>query len=211
MCGFRLSRIIKMTIDVVIPCRNEETTIGLIVQTFRETPGIGNIIVVDNQCIDNTWEVAEKAGADIYVIPSYVQGKGAAILRGMEWVQTKRVILFDGDVHGINTNHVRALTEPFCGMVLGVLDFTRNVPWAKPDSVSWVNVTGERCLPSWLVRETPLQGYGTEVQLNAAATAAELPVKVVRLEGCRGTARWNPRRYADMGRDHQWLKNHPMP
>jgi len=53
----------NLTIAVLIPCYQEELTIGKVVQDFqRELPG-ARIYVYDNNCTDATSANAKKAGA----------------------------------------------------------------------------------------------------------------------------------------------------
>jgi len=192
-------------IDVVIPCRDEARTIGAIVSAFRACPGIGNVIVVDSQCHDETWTVAEGAGAIVY--PCYTQGKADAVRRGMEAVQTTRVILCDGDLRGFRKRHAELMALNTAEVILGVPDFTRNVPWAKKDR-SWIMTTGERNLPAKLIRNVIASGYTLEVCLNAAIEKSGLAVMAIRLAGVKGTPKPQARRIADLKRDGRWLIAH---
>ena len=53
----------KPTIAVLIPCYQEELTIGKVVEDFRRVLPEARIYVYDNNCTDATAANAKKAGA----------------------------------------------------------------------------------------------------------------------------------------------------
>lgn len=94
--------IIKQKISIIIPCYNEESGIGKVVKGFprKEIRAAGydlEIIVIDNNSTDNTYQVAEEAGAR--VVRERKKGKGNAIRRGFDSVahDTSYVVMLDGD------------------------------------------------------------------------------------------------------------------
>lgn len=82
-------------IAVVIPCHNEELTIGKVVKDFRTSLPEAIIAVCDNASSDNTAKVAEKAGAQ--VIFNGHLGKGNAVKTLFKEVDADAYILVDGD------------------------------------------------------------------------------------------------------------------
>ena len=50
-------------IAVLIPCYNEESTIGKVIADYRRCLPDSRIYVYDNNSTDRTAEIAEKAGA----------------------------------------------------------------------------------------------------------------------------------------------------
>jgi glycosyltransferase involved in cell wall biosynthesis len=92
-----------LTAAVVIPCLNEEDSIGLLVGDVREAAAdpdlpvrIMSILVVDNGSDDATAKVAEEAGAT--VIPEPRRGYGRACLTGVEAAgEVDLIVLMDGD------------------------------------------------------------------------------------------------------------------
>lgn len=191
-------------IDVVIPVLNEEETIGPIVSTFGMCPVIRSVIVVDNGSEDNTAMEAFRRGATVRTCST--KGKGQAILKGMEAVTTRRVILCDGDLTGLRMWHVRLLCRAYTGMVIGVPDFTLNLPWAR-EGLVWNLMSGIRCLPSSVVRSVPdLHGYCTEVQLNAAVVRKGLRFRFEYLTGVKGTPRPLEERIRAFREDGEWLQ-----
>lgn len=190
--------------DVVIPCLNEEDTIGDIVSAFGVCPPVRSVIVVDNGSDDGTAKMAFDRGATVRTCVT--KGKGQAILAGMALVTTRRVILCDGDLRGLRPWHVRPLCRaPFTGMVVGVPDFTPNLPWAAPGPV-WNLMSGIRALPASLIRGIPdLHGYCAEVQINEAATKAGLKLRFEYLDGVKGTPRLLAERIKAYEEDKEWL------
>ncbi len=82
-------------IAVLIPCYNEEVTIGHVVESFRASLPEAVIYVYDNNSTDKTQEAAEAAGA--IVRHEYQQGKGNVVRRMFQDVNAKCYILVDGD------------------------------------------------------------------------------------------------------------------
>jgi glycosyltransferase involved in cell wall biosynthesis len=82
-------------IAVLIPCYQEESTVGKVVADFRrELPGSA-IYVYDNNSTDNTAELARKAGA--IVRKEKRQGKGYVVASMLEQVDADIYVLVDGD------------------------------------------------------------------------------------------------------------------
>lgn len=82
-------------VAVLIPCYNEEQTIGQVVADFaRELPG-ATIYVYDNNSKDKTAEVAAKAGAVVRREPK--QGKGNVIRTMFREIDADCYLMVDGD------------------------------------------------------------------------------------------------------------------
>src|SRR5262245_43209967 len=69
-----------LSVDVIIPCRNEEATLGAVIAAIP-TQKVRTIVVVDNGSVDRSAQVAEDAGA--VVVRETRIGYGAACLRGV--------------------------------------------------------------------------------------------------------------------------------
>jgi len=86
-------------ISIVMPVFNEEVAIGSVVDGFRrelERNGISfEIVVVDNNSVDRTIEIALSEGAT--VIRESRQGYGYACMRGLREAKGDIVILTEGD------------------------------------------------------------------------------------------------------------------
>lgn len=197
----------ETVIDVVIPTRNEQDTIGSVIRAFKQTRGIGRIIVADNLSVDYTVAVALDEGALVMIEAQ--QGKGQAVKCGLQLVTTSQVILCDGDLHGLTPYDVFALKESGITIidmeVIAVPAFTKNVPWAEPNE-DWKWLSGCRRLPTALVRSLNLHGYAMEMQINQAVKDAGIPVEHIQWEGVTGTPKELNLRIADMLRDWEWIK-----
>ena len=86
-------------ISAVIPCLDEERTIGVCVLKARKAIGElgmeGEVVVVDNGSTDRSAEIARESGAR--VVPQPVKGYGAALQKGIETARGRIVIMGDGD------------------------------------------------------------------------------------------------------------------
>jgi len=89
----------EIEVSVVLPCLNEEDTIGICVRKAKEIfsrDGIrGEIIVCDNGSVDRSREIAAQEGAR--VVSEAQKGYGAAYLRGLKEVNGKYIIIADSD------------------------------------------------------------------------------------------------------------------
>jgi glycosyltransferase involved in cell wall biosynthesis len=84
-----------MRVAVLLPCYNEEPTIGKVVRDFRAALPEAAIYVYDNNSMDGTAQVAAAAGAIVRREP--VQGKGNVIRRMFREVEADAYIMADGD------------------------------------------------------------------------------------------------------------------
>ncbi len=111
-------------ISVVIPTRNEASTIGNIINTTKrdlmeETTLVDEIIVIDNNSIDATVSIAREAGALVLSadsIPSPcgpVYGKGAALWKSQFVVHGDILVCIDADIKNFNTRFIYGLIGPF--------------------------------------------------------------------------------------------------
>ena len=82
-------------VAVLLPCYNEEKTIGKVVRDFREVLPSADIYVYDNNSTDRTVEEATAAGA--IVRHEYMQGKGNVIRRMFREVEADCYLMADGD------------------------------------------------------------------------------------------------------------------
>ena len=86
-------------VSVVMPCLNEERSIGICVRAAMEVflrEGIkGEVIVADNGSVDRSVEIASKAGARVVVEPQ--PGYGSAYLKGIPMARGAYIIIGDSD------------------------------------------------------------------------------------------------------------------
>lgn len=89
------SKTTEPQIAVLLPCFNEEVTIGKVVRNFRHVLPNANIYVYDNNSTDHTAEIAASEGA--IVRTEHKQGKGNVIRAMFEDIDADVYVMADGD------------------------------------------------------------------------------------------------------------------
>ena len=91
-----------MNVSVIIPCLNEEQTIGGVIEEFYSSLPEAKIYVLDNNSTDNTRNISIAHG--VSVINIVKPGKGAAVREGIKKILsidnhwTDAFIMVDGDM-----------------------------------------------------------------------------------------------------------------
>ena len=86
---------INGVVAVLIPCYNEEITIGKVIDDFRRELPESDIYVYDNNSTDDSANIAAAHGA--HVVRSPIQGKGAVIKQMFREVDADYYIMVDAD------------------------------------------------------------------------------------------------------------------
>lgn len=123
------------TVSVCIPARNEEPTVGQIVERIRTKlvdgqPLVDEIIVVDDHSTDRTAEEARSAGATVVDASTVLtefgrgHGKGEALWKSLYASTGDIVVWCDADVRDFSTRFISGLlgpllTDPTIGFVKG--------------------------------------------------------------------------------------------
>ncbi|MEF8772938.1 S-layer glycoprotein N-glycosyltransferase AglJ [Halodesulfurarchaeum sp.] len=79
---------------VLIPTLNEAETIGDVIEGLQAV-GLDNILVIDGDSADDTVEIAESAGATVIVQSG--SGKGQAVREALDHIDSKYLLMLDGD------------------------------------------------------------------------------------------------------------------
>ncbi|HLZ07873.1 MAG TPA: glycosyltransferase family 2 protein, partial [Chloroflexota bacterium] len=94
-CAAAMPRPSDHGVAVLIPCFNEDATIGKVVADFRAALPDATIYVYDNNSTDRTADVARKAGA--IVRSEILQGKGNVVRTMFADIDADIYVLVDGD------------------------------------------------------------------------------------------------------------------
>lgn len=90
----------NVDLTVVLTAYNDELSIGLAVEDFRQQPRVKRVIVVDNNSSDRTAEIARQAGAIVVIEP--LAGYGHCVFRalseGASYGDTELTLLCEGDM-----------------------------------------------------------------------------------------------------------------
>ena len=89
------SQMLFEKVAVLIPCYNEEVSVGLVVKAFQAALPAAMIYVYDNNSSDRTVEAAKEAGAIVRLEPQ--QGKGNVVRRMFADIDADIFVLVDGD------------------------------------------------------------------------------------------------------------------
>ena len=89
----------EIEVSVVMPCLNEEATIGTCIEkaqdALKKLGILGEVIVADNGSTDTSVAIAEKMGASVVHQP--LRGYGAAYLAGIAAARGKHIVIGDSD------------------------------------------------------------------------------------------------------------------
>jgi glucosyl-3-phosphoglycerate synthase len=110
-------------VSVVLPARNEASTVGHLVADLREhwmrrIPLVDELLVVDSDSTDATAAVARAAGADVVattdVLPAHGTrpGKGEALWKSLAATTGDLIVFLDADLLGDVTHYVPGLLGP---------------------------------------------------------------------------------------------------
>jgi glycosyltransferase involved in cell wall biosynthesis len=172
-------------ISVVIPCLNEETTVGVCARKAREAlramGAHGEVIVVDNGSTDRSAEVAAAEGAR--VIPETRRGYGQAYLTGFAAARGKYLVIGDADDtydFGDLAGFVQPLREG-ADMVMGTRLKGRIEAGAMPWHHRWIGVP----ILSWILNLLFRAGISDAhcgMRSITAAAAAGLGLRTTGME-----------------------------
>ena len=106
------------SIAVLVPCYNEEVTIGKVIDDFRASLPEATIYVYDNNSKDATSAIAHEHGA--VVVPEPRQGKGNVVRQMFRDIEADCYLMVDGD-DTYPADQARELVDP---ILAGTADMT---------------------------------------------------------------------------------------
>jgi glycosyltransferase involved in cell wall biosynthesis len=189
-------------IAVLIPCYNEEKTIGKVVSDFRKHLPQAAIYFYDNNSTDKTVEEARKAGAIVRFEKR--QGKGNVVRRMFSEIEADIYILVDGD-DTYPADKVHELIAPILSGNADMVIGSRLHPSAKSkfhllnrignrlfifilNSIFRVKITdllsGYRAFSKEIVQHLPLisKGFEIETEITIASIERDYRIKEISVD-----------------------------
>lgn len=132
----------KQRIAILIPCLNEEKTIGKVVADFKRELPHADIYVYDNGSTDQSIALAEQAGGIIKREPH--KGKGNVVRSMFEDIEADVYIMVDGD----DTYYAEEVHDLLQPVIDGKADMVVGDRLAKADAeaLNWLHHFGNRFL-----------------------------------------------------------------
>jgi hypothetical protein len=180
-------------VAVVIPCHNEEGSVGHVVKDFQDALPEADVFVFDNASTDATTERARAAGATVRHEPKL--GKGNVVRRMFADVEADVYVMVDGDGTydaGAARSMVDLLLENQLDMVVGCRApatdddavyrrghvagnamFTRTLRAAFGGDFTDV-FSGYRVMSRRLVKSFPVQSAGFEIETELSVHAVQV-------------------------------------
>jgi glycosyltransferase involved in cell wall biosynthesis len=187
-----------LRIAVLIPCYNEEASVGAVARVLAKTLPEADIYVYDNNSSDRTAAVAEKAGALVRREP--LQGKGYVVCRMFSEIDADVYVLIDGDAT-YDAGSARTLVERLIEDRLDMLsaarvDTTPNAyrrghrlgNWILTTMVATVFgdqfrdvLTGYRIFSRRFVKSFPVLSRGFEIETQLTVHALQMQMRVAEV------------------------------
>src|SRR5256885_3300961 len=133
-------------VAVVIPCLNEELTIGRVLDGFRTSLPGADLYVIDNNSSDKTRQVAAEHGAVVF--RETRPGKGFAVRKAFREVEADIYLLVDGD-NTYPAEEAGRMIQPILDGAADVVVGTRLGSRSRSE-FRWVNRAGNRILLGFL-------------------------------------------------------------
>jgi glycosyltransferase involved in cell wall biosynthesis len=182
----------KENLTIVIPVKNEELAISLVIDELIQE-GYGNILVVDGYSADDTLKIIE-AKKGVTVIQQHGKGKTGAVKTAIENVSTPYMLILDGDYtyqakdiqrfinHGVNYAQVIGVRDP---KNIGLIHRFGNRVITKAFNLLMGTHLSDICSGMYLLRtdiaqniELGSKNFATEVEI-AAQTVIDYKVTEV--------------------------------
>lgn len=190
----------KPEIVVLIPCYNEEVTIGQVIEKFRQQLPSAAIYVFDNCSTDETAAIARERGAVVLKEPR--QGKGFVVERMFDSVDADIYVMVDGD-GTYPAGEVHKLIEPVLAgeadMAVGARLLSYTGKSFRPlhllgnnlvrGLVNWMGgarltdiMSGYRAFNRRVVRQIPIVSAGFEVETEISIQMLYYKMKIVEVQ-----------------------------
>jgi hypothetical protein len=146
--------------SVVIPCLNEEATIGVCVgkavEGLRQAGVAGEVVVADNGSTDRSAAIARDGGAR--VVPCAARGYGAALKCGIGAAQGRWLVMGDAD-DTYDFLQLPCLLEPLRRNAADLVMGSRLRGGLRPGAMPWLHRWVGTPVMTWLLNRF----YGTRI------------------------------------------------
>ncbi len=186
-------------IAILIPCFNEELTIGNVIDQFRKELPQAKIYVFDNNSTDRTVERAREKGA--LLLRERRQGKGYVVQSMFREINADIYVMVDGD-GTYPASSVQVLLEPVLNHEADMVVGSRLNPESK-SQFRWMNrlgnymflwltrtifhahiedmLSGYRVFNRSIVKQLPLLSRGFEIETELTIKALERGYRVIEI------------------------------
>lgn len=159
-----------MTISVIIPALNEESTIQDVIRTAITHPEVGEVIVVDDGSEDSTAQKAREAGGKV-VSHSENMGKAEALETGVSHAKYSMLFFMDADLiglsHEIMNIPIQAVKSGDFDMFIAIVKRDEKTLKKIPSELQILGGTRVLSKEIWhLVPEQYRKGFQIEIALN---------------------------------------------
>ncbi|AIM16232.1 MULTISPECIES: glycosyltransferase family 2 protein [Neobacillus] len=190
-----------MEIAILVPCYNEEQTIGKVIDDFKRELPEAKIYVYDNNSSDRTYEIAQQHGA--IVKKETMQGKGNVVRSMFREIDADIYVMVDGDdtypaefVHEM----IKPIMNKEANMVIG--DRLSNGTYFNENKRMFHNfgnnlvknlinflyksdikdiMTGYRAFDKLFVKSMPIMSPGFEIETEMSLHALDKRFKIVEV------------------------------
>ncbi len=177
-------------ISLIIPAKNESKNISRVLKIAVKAKEIDEIIVIADDCNDNTVEIAKKFKVKVFENINS-KGKGDAMIRGVG-LSTGEIIMFmDADLVGLKQKHINQLLLPIinqeCDITIGLRGRIFGLSALIPKIFHSLAIGGERAMSKDFFNSLPVKadinGFGIETIINWWAKKNKLRMHFPILEG----------------------------
>ncbi len=170
---------------MVIPARNEATTIAGVVAAARGCRFAREVIVADDGSTDGTGDVALAAGAKVVRRETACGSKAGAMDLGVAATDAEAILFCDADLVGLTATHLDDICRPYlegrATMSVGWFDYGMLNPLVR----RLPPTSGERVVPRWVWDSVHVRpsGYSIEIMINEVIAEGRLPTSVRIMAG----------------------------
>jgi glycosyltransferase involved in cell wall biosynthesis len=176
--------------DVVVPARNEASTVGDVARVAQAAKGVGKVVVVDDGSSDNTADIARKAGAIVVRgNGGSIGDKGRALDLGVKETTAPVLLFFDADIQGVLPRHFELLAAPVLDggswLSLGLLDYgrLRNTLFLRLPPITGLRALRREVFEG--ISPERRNGFRIEIMINEVVARRRLPSAIRVLPGLR--------------------------